>query len=123
MVQSALLTDRFQYSIDPWNIRFMAMVSAPEQHQLELAAEMLKALADPSRLRLLLRLAKGELSVGEIVELEQEKITTISARLKVLGTARLLRRRRDGQTIFYSLADRHVLNLVNNAIEHACETH
>jgi DNA-binding transcriptional ArsR family regulator len=86
------------------------MTSAPERHQVELAAEMLKALADPSRLRVLLRLARGELSVGEIAKLEQEKITTISARLKILLTARLIRRRRDGQTIFYSIADAHVLN-------------
>ena len=99
------------------------MVSTPTRDQLDLAAEMLKALADPSRLRLLLRLAKGELSVGELAELEQEKITTVSARLKVMSIARLLKRRREGQTIFYSLADAHVLNLVDNVIEHACETH
>jgi DNA-binding transcriptional ArsR family regulator len=82
---------------------------------------MLKALADPSRLRMLLRLADSELGVGEIAELEREKITTISARLKVLSAARLLKRRREGKTIFYSLADAHVLNLIGNAIEHACE--
>lgn len=99
------------------------MPPALKQHQLELAADMLKALADPKRLRLLVRLGKRELSVGEIAEIEQEKITTVSARLKVLLTARLLKRRRDGQTILYSVADMHVLNLVNNAIEHACETH
>jgi DNA-binding transcriptional ArsR family regulator len=97
------------------------MGAVPEHHQLELAAEMLKALADPSRLRLLLRLASGELNVSEIAELEQEKITTISARLKTLSTARLLKRRRVGQTILYSIADRHVLNLVDNVIEHARE--
>lgn len=99
------------------------MLFAPQQRQLELAAEILKALADPGRLRLLLRLANKEMSVGEIAESEQEKITTISARLKVLSTARLLKRRREGQTIFYSLSDAHVLNLVDNAIEHACEAH
>lgn len=99
------------------------MVSTPQRHQLELAAEMLKALADPSRLRILLQLSKRELNVGELAEIEQEKITTVSARLKILLTARLVKRRRDGQTIFYSLADKHVLNLVDNAIEHACETH
>jgi len=99
------------------------MVSTPQRHQLELAAEMLKALADPSRLRILLQLSKRELNVGELAEIEQERITTVSARLKVLLTARLVKRRRDGQTIFYSLADKHVLNLVGNAIEHACETH
>ena len=99
------------------------MVSTPQRRQLELAAEMLKALADPSRLRVLLQLSKRELSVGELAEIEKEKLTTVSARLKVLLTARLVQRRRDGQTIFYSLADKHVLNLVDNAIEHACETH
>ena len=99
------------------------MVSTAQRHQLELAAEMLKALADPSRLRILLQLSKQELNVGELAEIEQERITTVSARLKVLLTARLVKRRRDGQTIFYSLADKHVLNLVGNAIAHACETH
>ena len=46
----------------------------------------------------------------------------MSARLKVLLTARLLKRRRVGQTIIYALADTHVLNLVDNAIAHACES-
>lgn len=99
------------------------MTFIPPRHQLELAAEMLKALADPGRLRLLLHLSNRELSVGELAEVEREKITTVSARLKVLLTARLVKRRREGQTMFYSLADKHVLNLVDNAIEHACETH
>ena len=99
------------------------MPRAPKPHQIELAAEMLKALADASRLNVLLRLGSGELSVSEIADLEREKITTISARLKVLLTARLVKRRREGQTIYYSVSDNHVLNLVDNAIEHARETH
>jgi DNA-binding transcriptional ArsR family regulator len=102
--------------------RHDGVTSNPDQQQLELAAEMLKALADFYRLRLLMRLAQGELNVGRLAELEKDKITTVSARLKVLLTARLVKRRREGQTIFYSIADAHVLNLVDNAIEHACET-
>jgi ArsR family transcriptional regulator len=99
------------------------MVVNADQHQLELAADMLRALADPHRLRVLIRLAQGELNVGQVAELEKEKITTVSARLKVLLTARLLKRRRVGQTIIYAIADTHVLNLVDNAIAHACESH
>ncbi len=98
------------------------MAADPDKHQLELAAEMLRALGDPQRLRVLIRLAQGELNVGRLAELEKEKITTMSARLKVLLTARLLKRRRVGQTIIYALADTHVLNLVDNAIAHACES-
>ena len=97
------------------------MVSDLSSRQLELAAEMLKALADPHRLRVMLRLARGEMSVSQLAEWDEEKITTTSARLKVLSMARLLKRRREGQTIFYSIADTHVLNLVDNAIEHAGE--
>ena len=97
------------------------MISDPTDRQLELAAEMLKALAEPHRLKMMLRLANGELSVGQFAELDKEKITTVSARLKVLLSAGLVRRRREGQTIFYAVADAHVLNLVDNAIEHACE--
>jgi len=92
-----------------------------DQHQLELAADMFRALGDPQRLRVLVRLAQGELNVGQLAELEKERITTMSARLKVLLTARLLKRRRVGQTIIYTLADTHVLNLVDNAVAHACE--
>jgi ArsR family transcriptional regulator, lead/cadmium/zinc/bismuth-responsive transcriptional repressor len=92
-------------------------------HQLELAAEMLRALADPARLRILLRLSEGELNVGQLAKLENDRISTISARLKVLLNARLVKRRRAGQAIIYSIADTHVLNLVDNVLAHAGEHH
>jgi len=66
--------------------------------QIEAAAEMFRALGDPERLRLLLRLAAGEACVSELVMDEGEKITTVSARLKTLLAARLVRRRREGST-------------------------
>ena len=97
------------------------MSDEPNERQLEIAAEMLKALADPHRLRVLARLTRGEMNVTQLAETEKEKITTMSARLKVLLTARLVKRRRQGQTIFYSIADTHVLDLVENVIEHARE--
>jgi DNA-binding transcriptional ArsR family regulator len=97
------------------------MASDPFDRQLELAAEILKALAEPHRLKIALRLARGEMSVGQLADADEENITTVSARLKVLLTAKLVKRRRKGQTIFYAVADAHVLNLVDNTIEHACE--
>jgi ArsR family transcriptional regulator len=48
---------------------------------------------------------------------------TMSARLQVLLAARLVKRRRAGQTALYAIADAHVLNLVDNALAHASETH
>ncbi len=69
--------------------------------------------ADPAR--------GSEFNVTQLCEMEGEKITTMSARLKVLSAARSVSRRRVGQTIVYTIADAHVLNLVDNAISHACE--
>ena len=98
------------------------MLAEPDHGRLQLAADILRALADPSRLRVLLLLAQGELNVGQLAEREREKIATVSARLKTLLTARLVKKRRVGQTIIYSIADAHVLNLVDNAIAHASES-
>ena len=94
----------------------------PSRTQIEAGAEIFRALGDPERLRLLLRLAESEACVSELAEQEREKITTVSARLKVLSTARLVRRRREAKHIFYALADEHVLRLIRNAIDHAAES-
>lgn len=90
---------------------------------LDAAATMFAALSEPARLRLLLRLAKGAASVSQLAAMTGEKLTTVSARLAVLHAARLVARRREGKSIIYSLADHHVLTMVSNAIEHACEDH
>ncbi|HTV90867.1 MAG TPA: metalloregulator ArsR/SmtB family transcription factor [Stellaceae bacterium] len=95
--------------------------SLPSQAQIDAAAEIFRALGDPERLRLLLRLADGEACVSELTADEGEKLTTVSARLKVLSGVRLVRRRRDAKHIVYALADRHVLPLIRNAIDHAAE--
>jgi ArsR family transcriptional regulator, lead/cadmium/zinc/bismuth-responsive transcriptional repressor len=93
----------------------------PDGSHLDEASAMFRALGEPSRLRLLARLADGEVCVSELAELEDEKITTVSARLKMLYAVRLVKRRREARHIYYALWDDHVLKLVNSAVEHAAE--
>ena len=95
--------------------------AAPADGTLESAAAMLSAAGDPARLRLLLRLAEGERCVGELAEAEGEKLATVSARLKLLHTARLVTRRREAKHVHYALADHHVLRLVRDVLDHAAE--
>lgn len=90
---------------------------------LEEAARMFDALSDVARLRTLMLLADKNLSVSEIAAAEDEKITTVSARLQVLHAARLIERQREGKSVIYRIADDHVLTLVRNAIAHAGERH
>lgn len=93
----------------------------PDPHELERASVMFRALGDPSRLRLLARLAGSEICVTELADLENEKLTTISARLQTLHEARLVKRRREAKHVYYALLDTHVLHLVQSAMEHAAE--
>ena len=93
----------------------------PDRAELEHASAMFRALGDPARLRLLATLASGEVCVTELAEKEDEKLTTVSARLKTLHDVRLVKRRREAKHIYYSLSDTHVLRLVESAMEHAGE--
>jgi DNA-binding transcriptional ArsR family regulator len=100
-----------------------AFPKLPAGARLDGASDMFRALGDPARLRLLARLAaaQGEVCVTELAELENEKLSTISARLKTLHAVRLVKRRRQAKHIFYALTDAHVLHLMQSAIDHAAE--
>ena len=63
----------------------------------------------------------GEKSVGQLSEEIGDEVSIISHRLKVLYQQRLIAKRREGQYIFYSLADDHVNKLIVNAIHHVLE--
>src|SRR5262245_56386082 len=73
------------------------------------------------RLRPLELLAGREWCVSELVEAMGEKVSTVSQRLRILRTAGLVVRRRQGTHLFYCLADRHVVDLIENALAHADE--
>jgi ArsR family transcriptional regulator len=94
---------------------------APSAKALEKAAALFRAMGDPARLRLLVLLGKGERCVGELVDILEEKFPTVSQRLRLLRVEGLVARRRDGNHLHYALADRHVAELVNNALAHAAE--
>ena len=89
--------------------------------QLSMVTTMLKALADSNRLQLLLLLQRCEqpLCVSEIAEQTDDKITTVSNRLKQLYDAGLVTKQRDGQHILYALQDEHVEALLSNLVAHA----
>jgi DNA-binding transcriptional ArsR family regulator len=90
---------------------------------VERAAALFRALGDTARLSLLERLASGEYCVTELAEATGEGLSTISQRLRTLRSERLLRRRRVGKHVYYTLADHHVVDLIRSALEHAEEQH
>ena len=90
--------------------------------EVNLIVEIFRMLADPTRIRVLWALTGGELSVTELAEQVDKPAPSVSQHLAKLRMARLVRTRRDGTTIFYSLENEHVSQLVADAVfnaEHA----
>jgi DNA-binding transcriptional ArsR family regulator len=88
---------------------------------IEQAAALFRALGDSARLSLLARLSHGEYCVTELAAASGEGLSTVSQRLRTLRAERLLRRRRAGKHVYYTLADEHVALLIQSALAHASE--
>lgn len=91
----------------------------PTATQVEVAAETFRLLGDPTRLRLIAVLARGEQSVGALAEAVGAPPTAVSQHLAKLRMAKVVRTRREGNFLFYSLDDVHVQQLVEEALYHA----
>lgn len=89
----------------------------PEAELLDMA-ELFKVFGDSTRIRILYILSRSELCVCDIAQLLGMTQPAISYQLKVLKQARLVKNRREGKTIFYSLADGHVETIIGMAKEH-----
>jgi DNA-binding transcriptional ArsR family regulator len=92
-----------------------ALAEAAEQ-----AADFLKSLANPVRLRILCHLAEGEAPVNDIAEKLGARQSLISQHLALLRKDGLVRPRRDGQTIHYALADLRTEKLIGALYEAFC---
>ena len=84
-------------------------------------AELFKNFGDGTRIRILYVLLEAEVCVCDLATLLSMTQSAISHQLRILKTARLIKARRDGKTVFYSLADDHVATLLRQGMEHICE--
>ena len=88
------------------------------EEEVYFLADLFKVFGDPTRIKVLYLLVKGELCVNDIAASLSMSQSSISHQLKVLKQHRLVKFRRDGKTIFYSLDDDHVVNILSQGLEH-----
>lgn len=81
-------------------------------------SQLYKVLSDPTRLRILILLKTNELNVSSISEQVDMEQSAVSHQLKLLRENHVVKSRREGKTIFYSLDDHHVIDLLNQTFEH-----
>ncbi|MGM0424779.1 MAG: ArsR/SmtB family transcription factor [Thermodesulfobacteriota bacterium] len=84
-------------------------------------AGVFRVLGDSTRLRILLALSRSELCVCDLTRVLQMNASAVSHQLRLLRAAKLVKYRREGKNVFYSLDDQHVQTLLAQALEHVQE--
>lgn len=90
----------------------------PEETELYDLAELFKVFGDSTRIRILFVLFEAEVCVCDLAEVLNMTQSAISHQLKILKQNKLVKSRREGKSIFYSLADEHVRTIIAQGQEH-----
>lgn len=93
----------------------------PEEEVLYDLAELFKIFGDSTRIKILCALFESEMCVCDIAELLNMTQSAISHQLRVLKTAKLVKNRKAGKVVFYSLADEHVMRIFEQGLSHVRE--
>ena len=93
----------------------------PEETKLYELAELFKIFGDSTRMRILFVLFEAEVCVCDLSAVLQMTPSAISHQLKILKQSKLVKYRREGKSVFYSLADDHVRAIIRQGMEHVEE--
>jgi len=93
----------------------------PQEEILYDLAELFKVFGDTTRIKIISALLETELCVCDIAELLHMSPSSISHQLRVLRQARLVKPRKEGKVVFYSLDDDHIKHLFDQGLEHILE--
>ncbi|MCR5640192.1 MAG: metalloregulator ArsR/SmtB family transcription factor [Lachnospiraceae bacterium] len=90
----------------------------PDEDEMYDLAELFKVFGDSSRIKILFALFSNEICVCDLAESLNMTQSAVSHQLKILKTARLVKARREGKQMIYSLADDHVRTIIGQGKEH-----
>lgn len=88
---------------------------------LQELAEFFKLFGDPTRIKILFALGAAEMCVSDIAILLKMNHSAISHQLRILSRSRLVKSRKSGKLVFYSLNDRHIKHVLAQGFEHITE--
>jgi len=92
-----------------------------DDQQVNLLSEAFRVLGDPTKLKICMLLSDNECSVSEIAESVGLSDSAASHSLRILRNLRLVKYRREGKMIYYSLDDEHVEDLIKVGVDHITE--
>ena len=103
------------------NIIEIVRQKMPQEEKLYDLAELFKVFGDTTRVKIISALFQAEMCVCDIAELLHMTQSAISHQLRVLRQARLVKHRKEGKVVFYSLDDEHIKTIFNQGLEHILE--
>lgn len=98
-----------------------AEMQMPDDDMLFEVSEFFKALSDSSRLKIITALVSQELCVCDLCEIVSQSQSAVSHQLRVLRAARIVKFRRDGKQVYYSIDDAHIAEILRTTIRHLSE--
>ena len=98
-----------------------AKQAMPCSEAIEKLADFYKIMGDQTRLKILTALEAGELCVSDLAELVSMSRSAVSHQLRALKAAKLVKNRKDGKTVYYSLDDEHIHSIIKVAVAHILE--
>ena len=93
----------------------------PDEMMLYDLAELFKVFGDSTRIKILYVLFESEMCVCDIAQLLGISQSAVSHHLRVLKQSKLVKFRKDGKSVIYSLTDDHVRTIIDQGLEHICE--
>ena len=93
----------------------------PDEERMKELAEFYKVFGDATRVKILYVLLESEMCVCDLAAILKMTQSAISHQLRVLKQMKLVKNRRDGKTVYYSLADGHIQNIISQGMEHIME--
>ena len=106
--------------VHPERIR-KVLENLPEQETMKDLADFFKVYADTTRIRMLMVLSQSEMCVCDLAAALGMTQSAISHQLRMLKQMKLVKNRREGKTVFYSLADDHIQTIISQGMEHIME--
>ena len=100
------------------NLLKIVRETMPEETELYDLAELFKVFGDSTRIRILFVLFEAEVCVCDLASALNMTQSAISHQLRILKQNKLVKSRREGKSVFYSLADDHVRTIINQGREH-----
>lgn len=104
-----------------FNLIHEVKISNIDREELLNLSEMFKLFADETRLRIICSILKRELCVCDLCELLNLNQSTVSHQLQLLRNSKLVKYRREGKQVYYSLEDEHIENIIKMALAHITE--